>query len=661
MANDNGFFINYVMSSLLKKITVPSDYHQQVKSVKGMLEDDVSGLVDVLTDFAVNNASVNFRIETGNDNFTRILNKWLEILNLDYEGIPIGIDSLSEEYFKERWKSSSFPILKVGKDGWKEIEGGIIVPTKMFFVDGEYIHAKPKDENLEGIKLENYDYYLGSTEDAIPLKKNVIITKPFSRWQQKYPTPYLIKRGVYHNWKIIESLKNKQTDILDRVIPYMLLIKKGTEAMYLNKDVSYNNDELQEVINKFQDLVDKYEEASSKIKAPVRATNFDEELKHFIPDLSSIMNSDLFVQAERNILSGLGFIDVVEAVSTSRKESILQPKAFIEETKKGVKDFKKILKRLVLMIVEKNPKNIKYINSDIKVTSSPITGFMTSNFKDNIRQLYTRGLLSKKTTVELIGEVDFDTEVKRREKEEKDGLSFTLYPPIERNQEGKGIDFKSDINSDNKQETDKDDLPDDKTDPIEKQNYDIGAEEEEVSGTTSRENEHTHDYTVNENGDGETSSDNDHKHTIDRFEVKKVKGHSHELLGVQESELTGSPYKTIKELPKSVKNNLSLELQRVFLTIFNKAYDTYENDTIAFKTAWSAIRKIAKQKDGKWVRKSIKKAGSEKPVKAIIDKDSMEKIMLQSEKEMIDEAFAMQRLSQTKQKQSLLDKLFKNK
>ena len=66
-------FLNFLMTSLFRRISVPEDYHGRVGAVKVMLEDDISGLVDSLTDFAVESASVNYTIETSNSKFTEIL------------------------------------------------------------------------------------------------------------------------------------------------------------------------------------------------------------------------------------------------------------------------------------------------------------------------------------------------------------------------------------------------------------------------------------------------------------------------------------------------------------------------------------------------------------------------------------------------------------
>ena len=139
----DSLILNSILGVLLKKVTVPSDFKGRTEVVRLMQEDDLSGLVDSLTDFSVSTACVDFSIETKNEEFTKTLKKWLDEINKDYNGqIPIGVKELAREYFKERWKYSSFPVLKIV--AWSDING-INVPTKMFFVDGESIHAEDKD------------------------------------------------------------------------------------------------------------------------------------------------------------------------------------------------------------------------------------------------------------------------------------------------------------------------------------------------------------------------------------------------------------------------------------------------------------------------------------------------------------------------------------
>ncbi len=588
MSDQTGNYLNWAMSMLLKKIIVPSSYHDRVEAVGEMLEDDVSGIVGTLTDFSVQSADVDFSIETGDDKFTQKLKNWLDNINRGYNGkIPRGIRALAQEYYKERWSSSSFPILKIVE--WETWEG-IKVPSKMFFVDGGSVYAEEKETNKKTKTLIGYDYYL-TKEDKDPLNKGVIITNPYGRWFDEYPNPYLIKRGVYHNWKIIQLLKNKQTEILDQIIPYLLLIKKGFKGTTLDESKSYSNEELKAVVEQFRTLIKEIKSANlgdTSVGTPTRATNFDEDIEHLIPDLKVIFQAELFTVAERNILSGLGFVDIAEAISTSRRESILNPKAFIQEVRTGVKDFETaILTELVYRIIDENKSaRKKYVNSEIYIAHTPITIFQTDEFKNQMRLLWERGQLSNQTYCELVGEVRFRTEVLRREKEAKDGLEYTMYPHIRENKEGVGIDIPgkdTDVNGNP--------IPTDKLDDPEKYNvgknqafvkcpkckkiFDMLAEKEAGMGWVK----------CPKCGEAVTQKD--------LVKSKKV--------------LETAPYTKITDLPDSVRKKLSPAKQRAWMSIFNNAYKFYlekfgdakKAETLAFRTAWEKIKQVKAKKKTK--------------------------------------------------------------
>ena len=594
MANlDSSQYLNFLMGLLMKKIQVPTDFKGQTEAVNTMLSDDVSGLVDSLTDFAVETADVKYAIESDNSEYSSIINQWLQDINKEYRGrIPVGIDNVAKEYYKERWKGSSFPVLKMGQ---LKPYKGLMLPTRMFFVDGSSIQAKEKkDDNV--IHLLNYDYYLGDkAEDKYKLDgDNVIFARPYGRWFDKYPIPYLIKRGVYHNWKIIESIKNKQAEILDQIIPYMMLVKKGSaDLIKENIKAGYSDTELGEIKDRLQSLVEEVRGTDVSDKAgqtPIRVTNFDETIEHLIPKLENIFDPKLTEVSERNILSALGFIDVIEATSTSRKESVLNPKAFIAETKSGVKGFSEVMKNIMYYVKSKNTSHNKYMNIDYHIIHSPIQGFMTDEFKRQLKRLFDAGKISAQTAVELIGEVDFELEVSRRKKEATRGIEQIMYPQLIQNQEEKGVDFTSDKPAKKVDKNGKD-VPEDKTNPNEKEEYNIGATyscECIKCGYKMSSAVHCKEYKCSKCGG----------------QMRRV-SRSGPGRAVDNKDLVTAPYKNTKSLPKEIKKNLTPSLQRTFLKVFNDAYDKYGSDTKAFRIAWSVIKKISKKdKNGKWVRQA---------------------------------------------------------
>ena len=62
MGNDAQYLLNNLMSLMTTKIYVPTDFHGRTQAVKEMQDNDVTGMVDSLTDFQVQSASVDFNI-----------------------------------------------------------------------------------------------------------------------------------------------------------------------------------------------------------------------------------------------------------------------------------------------------------------------------------------------------------------------------------------------------------------------------------------------------------------------------------------------------------------------------------------------------------------------------------------------------------------------
>jgi len=604
MANGN-IPIEWMMGMMSNKIVVPSDYHSQIRCVKGMLKDDVSGFIDSLTDFAVNSASVNYYIESGNENLDEILNNWLQNINLSQLGrIPIGINALSEEYFKERWKYSAFPIFKILK--WEKNDI-LNVPSEIFLLDGGVIKAQKNTGKISTDDCFNdYRYYLNNNSKTELKGNNVLFAKTNGRWNNAYPTPFLIKRGIYRNYSILKSLKENQSKVLDQIIPYMLLVKKGTESLATNDIKNYSAEELKAVIDQFQTLYNKVTEQKHgelNGKVPVRATQFDEEIETLIPNLMNLFDPKLFSTLEKNILSGLGFIEVLDSATTSRREAVVNPKIFIEEVKKGVTDFKFILRQLLYVVAEHNPSNRKYMNEDIKVKHTPITAFITEDFKDKLRQMYDRGVLSIETYAELVGEVDFEQELNRRQREAKKGYEEDFYPHLLVNQEEKGFDLNEEFVSN----------PDEIT---------------EDNKTEDKKSINKHQY----------------------------------FMSTLNSSLEGAPYSDIKELPKQIKDNMSIDLQRTFMKVFNQVYNTSQKDSQAMRVAWSVIRKIArKDKKGMWVRKKERENG--KLTEVTLTKGMLEEAISKDKEPYcaLSEVMNQKKLEVADKQIKLLDLLLKNK
>ncbi len=68
------------------------------------------------------------------------------------------------------------------------------------------------------------------------------------------------------------------------------------------------------------------------------------------------------------------------------------------------------------------------------------------------------------------------------------------------------------------------------------------------------------------------------------------------------------PYRSIQELPDSVRDNLPRHAQEIYQAAFNSAYDEYdlkgeEREQRAHQVAWSAVKNSYHKNDsGDWVK-----------------------------------------------------------
>ena len=63
------------------------------------------------------------------------------------------------------------------------------------------------------------------------------------------------------------------------------------------------------------------------------------------------------------------------------------------------------------------------------------------------------------------------------------------------------------------------------------------------------------------------------------------------------------PYSKVSDLPDSVKNNIPIEAQRIWLNAFNFAYSKKWDESRCAKYAWGSVsRRFHKNKEGEWVK-----------------------------------------------------------
>lgn len=436
-------WLNSMMSMFTQdEIVVPTKYREKVLETKALLDNgDCSGLVNSILDFGIKEASnCDLVIETDNKSLNDILNSWLKNINESLRGeIPVGYKALAKEYNRERYKGSSFLLLRTlweEKDGWN-------LPTKMWFVSGEDIMdadeiEKTSNENAKTLNIKNYAIRLNKRK-ALKLNnvgnEKLFVQRPYSSWGDFYTTPFIIQRGIFKNLKFLALLIQKGEFVVAKAIELLTVIKKGTEDLALkgSPDFIYSEEDLKKVKNDLKSFI---QEKNTSRGVSTYATNFDTEIETLIPEYEKALKDTLYSPIEKRILCGLGMVEIIDGATTSRKDAVLNPKPFASEFQGSATDFATLIKDISDTILEKNKDSHRNFSKvSIRVNASPIKAFLSNDAKVLLRSAYDKGCLSKRTFIEVVGESNFEVEVERRKREKDDKIDDIMYPPVIQNME----------------------------------------------------------------------------------------------------------------------------------------------------------------------------------------------------------------------------------
>lgn len=587
MATNNdpmwNMFVNWLFS-VRNSVEVRSDFKGQVDQVKSLLRNDKTGLVSTILEFMIHSASVDMRYETGNPTFDNVLKDWQLNINKNFSiDIPRGMKSFTAQYFRERWTSSLIAV----KVRWGNFNG-FMMPTKIWVLNGAQVKTEEEKNGVLGglrYKLGN-DTVLQNTPN-----ESILIRKPFNSWYEKQVTPYLVKSGALFNGLVKSELLSKQADVIQEIIPYILSIKAGNDAMF-NDGVTPSAEDL----TKIEDSITNSKE--KKLKQAGHGTriakmDYSVDLEHLLPDMTKFLNDTIIKPIDRNLLSSLGLVEL-EGFSGSRQEAILNPKVLVEEVKDGVSDYVLLQEEITQMIVDRNKDNHpKFLSNKISVVPASIKAFITNDMRILARSAYDRGLIDKKSFDEDYLGLDFETVVTRRDIERRRNLEERMFPYVILNQDdgdqpdttGNPEDVKE--QTPEKQKTEKDmEGSFECLNPLCKAILEIPEEATDDNRIRCPECgniEHLHEIKA--------------KHHYKKDKKKKKSQKATE-------EYFQAPFDKNSELPSSVKDNMTQELQTIFRRVFNDSFDRYNDEDRAFSDAWPVIRDIAqKNNNGVWVRR----------------------------------------------------------
>jgi hypothetical protein len=581
-------FINALCTA--EGINVPADFHSRCALIEELKGNDITGVVNSVTDYQVSSASnTQYMIECNDSTLQEILNTWLSKINLTVPGIPTGLQELSKEYFKERWQGSSFCILR-GR-GWEKITIGdttIEVPIVMYYVHGAsvYVQRPTGQYNLGSDK-----FFLDKAMKDEPIPKEeleiAVVQKPFNRWQDQYPSPYLVRKGIVKNYLGMKTLQEKSDEVITKILPYLFVIKKGSEALR-RAGVNYKDTDFKEIADGLKGELEKFKQM--KKKTPVNVTGDDTDYSHLIPDLRNVVSEELYRQGYRATLAGLGIIELIPVTGQSRQQSQLNPKALIEETNSGVEGFKSMLMDVISQIKERNKIDHKKLFSEKKklmIYNTPLK-INVEQLYEGIRGGFDRGGISYESYIGSLG-FNIDIEREKRIKEYGNGDEDTLYPHLINNQEGKSERFPNDNpmgTPSQPRKTEKLENQGKKPGTPEAKKFKNASEEKLIAKCKKCGNEFEY-LSVQEAGMG----------WVKCPKCEEAVTQEDCLEAISQEDLVIAPYNSLEELlskhPELKKYPVGA--QKVFLEVWNSIYKETKNEGRAFAGAWSKLHKWMKR------------------------------------------------------------------
>jgi cation transport regulator len=543
--NYNNYLWQQIFTELLQsrlKIVVSKEFHKQVEQIDLLLSNDKTGIVSTIVEFMIQSATTNFQFESGNDTLDAILKGWTNQLNLGIsQDIPTGLRPLTQQYLRERWRSS-FIALNVN---WEK-KDDYYLPSEMWLTDGKSVYVDGTENKLGG-----YVYSIGKEQEKKLItnaNKSILIRKPYNAWFDKYPTPYLIKKGALYHALVKNELVSRQSDVINSIIPHILAIKAGNDTFAKAGEMP-TKPELEALKEQVKEMADNYRYSREK-GGNYGAFPYDVTIENIIPDLTKILNDTIVSPSNKNLLFALGLVEL-EGFSSTRQEAILNPKVLVEEVKNAVNDWADLLEDVLFLILEKNKKaHPKVANSSARVVPGTVKAFMTNDMRVMLRSLFDRGTIGHQDILENTTDLDFQISFNRRKKEQGE-INDVLYPHIIQNLENDIRDI----------------------DPLKNNSPEQKKSEKDISAS------------------------------LEDADTKEIENYLN--LG-RNMEYLQAPYENVDQLPDAVKNHLPIPAQLIFLRVVNQALKDGKSESDAFRLAWGVVKKTFRPPQGnekKWQKK----------------------------------------------------------
>jgi cation transport regulator len=232
-----------------------------------------------------------------------------------------------------------------------------------------------------------------------------------------------------------QCLITKQADVVEELISYILMMRAGDANLMMKGAMGDIQKQLSDVKESLKEAKrnKKYQHDSGDM---IMKARYDVSLEHLIPDLTKLFNSSIIQPINYDLLAGLGLIEL-QGFSSSRQETILNPKMMVEEILRGINDFQALMEEVTDLIIEKNAElHPKHMGQDIRIVPGVAKAFLTDNMTKLIKDYTNTGIVSIEDAFEGLPQgFDFAVSKKRRQQEANNGDEDLFFPRVILNQD----------------------------------------------------------------------------------------------------------------------------------------------------------------------------------------------------------------------------------
>ena len=448
---------SYFSTRTDKELTVKKGFYEQVKESYKIWQDGGDNLVSTVLDMYVASASnygalIHTDSEKGKE-VTDVFRYWKDYVVNANLNLPTGLDAVYKEWLTEAWGSRLCILYVV----WQEVEAPIgsgkkyFLPVEMYIpnaygvkvIGGRtlgdhkyYFRTKEEIERTYSTNKEDYeDVYIEQYKNQakpgknlqMPLKNKhgIYVRAIGARSYQTYPVPFLYHRGTARLVKLKAALRNSDYRTAIGIINDILMIKKGSDEL-TKLGITYGTKELEALRQLLK---------SRLSNTQAFLTTYDTEMKHVHPETDALLSREKYAEVDKDILSSLGLLTI--RIEGERRESELNYKGFMLETRAVMKEFRDIMEKEIYMDFiklnkSKHPALVKDF-SKLYYIQKPMNIWVTDEGKQIIDRWYNKGLISKRHALESTTDLEYGIEKIERKAEQKD--EELMYPPVTQNVE----------------------------------------------------------------------------------------------------------------------------------------------------------------------------------------------------------------------------------